>query len=314
MTILELLYRSANVSDRDGCYTSLGGNREETQIRGGMNKKKGIKGYRPKKRLGQYFLKDRRVVRNIIQGARFRKSDHALEIGPGLGALTVPMAGYVRKITAVEKDSQLADMLKERLSVSGVNNVNLINEDILRFDLEGVRGKDEDKLVVIGNVPYSISSPLLERIMACRNLISRAILMFQYEFAGRLLAGPGGKEYGALTVLIRYNAAVSSLVNVPREAFYPKPEVGSAVVNIDLERPYPVRTQDEAHLKRVVRGAFTHRRKTVFNSLRSALPPYGDDVIYRALERAGIDTRRRAETIDIDEYVRLASELLAISC
>jgi 16S rRNA (adenine1518-N6/adenine1519-N6)-dimethyltransferase len=278
-----------------------------------MDKKRETRNYRPKKRLGQYFLKDRQVVHDIIQGAGFRKSDHALEVGPGLGALTVPLAGYVRKITAVEKDSQLADMLKERLSVSGIINVNLINEDILRFDLEGVRGKDKDKLVVVGNIPYNISSPLLGKIMACRNLISRAVLMFQYEFAGRLLAGPGGKEYGALTVLIRYNAAVSPLVNVPREAFYPRPEVGSAVVKIDLERPYPVRTQDEAHLKRVVRGAFAHRRKTVFNSLKGALPLYGDDVIYQALERAGIDTRRRAETIDIDEYVRLASELIAIS-
>jgi 16S rRNA (adenine1518-N6/adenine1519-N6)-dimethyltransferase len=278
-----------------------------------MKKKRGTNSYRPKKRLGQYFLRDRQVIHSIIEGAGFRESDHALEIGPGLGALTIPLAGYVRKITAVEKDSQLADMLKERLSISGINNVNLINEDILRFDLEGLRGKDEDKLVVVGNIPYNISSPLLERIMACRDLISSAVLMFQYEFAGRLLAAPGGKEYGALTVLIRYNAAVSRMVKVPREAFYPRPEVGSAVVKIDMERPYPVRTQDEAHLKRVVRGAFAHRRKTVFNSLKGALPLYGDDVIYQALERAGIDTRRRAETIDIDEYVRLASELLAIS-
>jgi len=273
-----------------------------------MNKKRGINSYRPKKRLGQYFLTDRRVIHNIIKGAGFRKSDHALEIGPGLGALTVPLAGYVRKITAVEKDSQLADMLKERLSISGIDNVDLINEDILRFDLEGLRAKDEDKLVV-GNIPYNISSPLLERIMACRNSISWAVLMFQYEFAGRLLGAPGGKEYGALTVLIRYNADVSPLVKVPKEAFYPRPEVGSAVVKIDLERPYPVRTQDEAHLKRVVRGAFAHRRKTVFNSLKGALPLYGDDIIYQALDRAGIDPRRRAETIDIDEYVRLASEL-----
>jgi 16S rRNA (adenine1518-N6/adenine1519-N6)-dimethyltransferase len=278
-----------------------------------MNKKRGIDSYRPKKRLGQYFLMDRGVVHNIIEGAGFRKSDHALEIGPGLGALTVPLAGYVRKITAVEKDSQLADMLKERLSISGINNVNLINEDILRFDLEGLRGKDEDKLVVVGNIPYNISSPLLERVMACRNLISRAVLMFQYEFAGRLLAAPGGKAYGALTVLIRYNAAVSPLVKVSREAFYPRPEVGSAVVKIDMERPFPLRTRDEAHLKRVVRSAFAHRRKTVFNSLKGDLPLYGDDVIYQALERAGIDSRRRAETIDIDEYVHLASELLAIS-
>ncbi len=278
-----------------------------------MNEIKGINSYRPKKRLGQHFLMDRGVVDHIMEGAGFRKPDHVLEIGPGLGALTVPLAGRVRKITAVEKDPQLTNMLRQRLSISGIKNVDLINQDILRFDLGGLSGKDEDKLLVAGNIPYNISSPLLERLIACRDLISRAVLMFQQEFAERLLAAPGGKAYGAMTVLIRYNAAVSPLVKVSREAFYPRPEVGSEVLNIDLERPYPLRIQDEAHLKRVVRGAFAHRRKTILNSLKGALPLYRDDLIRQALESAGIDTRRRAETVHIDEFIKLASELSAMS-
>jgi len=266
-------------------------------------------GHRPKKWLGQHFLRDRGVIRKIIDRAGFLQSDHVLEIGAGLGALTIPLAGRVRKITAVEKDTQLTDMLEERLSLAGINNVTLINEDILRLNLEGIRGHSEEKIKAIGNLPYNISSPFLEKLLANRDIISRAVLMFQYELARRLLSGPGGREYGAVTVMIQYNAAVSQLLEVAKEAFYPKPKVGSMVLMIDMERQHPVRARDEAQFKMVVKAAFSHRRKTVLNSLKGALPSCKGDAISEALNRCGIDPRRRAETIDIDEFIRLASEL-----
>jgi 16S rRNA (adenine1518-N6/adenine1519-N6)-dimethyltransferase len=274
-----------------------------------MESIRGEYGHRPKKRLGQHFLRDRGVINKIIKKAGFLQSDHVLEIGAGLGALTIPLAGHVRKITAVEKDPQLTDMLDERLSRYGINNVTLINEDILRLDLEGIRGCSEEKIKAIGNLPYNISSPFLEKLLANRDIISRAVLMFQYEFARRLLSGPGGREYGSITVMIQYNAAVSQLLEVAKEAFYPKPKVGSMVLMIDMERPYPVRVRDDAEFKRVVKAAFSHRRKTVLNSLKGALPSYGGNAISEALNRCGIDPRRRAETIDIEEFIRLASEL-----
>jgi 16S rRNA (adenine1518-N6/adenine1519-N6)-dimethyltransferase len=275
-------------------------------IRGGY-------GHRPKKRLGQHFIRDRGVINKIIDRAGFLQSDHVLEIGAGLGALTIPLAGRVRKITAVEKDPQLTDMLEERLSRFGVSNVTLINEDILRLDLEGIRGRSEEKIKAIGNLPYNISSPFLEKLLANRDIISRAVLMFQYEFARRLLSGPGGREYGAITVMIQYNAAVSQLLEVAKEAFYPIPKVGSMVLMIDMERQHPVRAGDEAQFKRVVKAAFSHRRKTVLNSLKGTLTSYGGEAISEALKTCGIDSRRRAETMDIDEFIRLASELKALS-
>jgi 16S rRNA (adenine1518-N6/adenine1519-N6)-dimethyltransferase len=268
--------------------------------------------HRPKKRLGQHFLRDRGVINKIIDRAGFLQSDHVLEIGAGLGALTIPLAGRVRKITAVEKDPQLTDMLEEKIFRSGITNVTLINEDILRLDMEGIRGRSDEKIKAIGNLPYNISSPFLEKLLTSRDIISRAVLMFQYEFARRLISGPGGREYGAITVMIQYNAAVSQLLEVAKEAFYPRPKVGSMVLMIDMERQHPVRARDEAQFKRVVKAAFSHRRKTVLNSLKGALPSYGDEAISEALKRSGIDPRRRAETIDIEEFICLASELNAM--
>jgi 16S rRNA (adenine1518-N6/adenine1519-N6)-dimethyltransferase len=200
-------------------------------------------------------------------------------------------------------------MLEERLFRARINNVTLINEDILRFDLEGIRGRSQEKIKAIGNLPYNISSPFLEKLLANRHIISRAVLMFQYELARRLLSGPGGREYGAITVMIQYNAAVSPLLEVVKEAFYPMPKVGSMLIMIDMERQYPVRAKDDAQFKRVVKAAFSHRRKTVLNSLKGALTSYGDEAISEALNRSDIDPRRRAETIDIDGFIRLASEL-----
>jgi 16S rRNA (adenine1518-N6/adenine1519-N6)-dimethyltransferase len=270
-------------------------------------------GHIPKKRLGQHFLRDRGVIQKIIDRAGFLPSDHVLEIGAGLGELTIPLAARVRKITAVEKDPQLTDMLEERLFHARINNVSLINEDILRLDLEGIRGHSQEKIKAIGNLPYNISSPFLEKLITNRHIISRAVLMFQYELARRLLSGPGNKEYGAITVMTQYNAAVSPLFEVAKEAFYPRPKVGSMLIVIDMEREYPVRAKDNAQFKRIVKAAFSHRRKTVLNSLKGTLTSYGGEAISEALNRSGIDPRRRAETIDIDSFLRLASELQEIS-
>ncbi len=264
---------------------------------------------RPNKRLGQHFLRDSSVIGEMIERSGFLESDDVLEIGPGLGALTIPLAGRVRHITAVEKDSRLAETLGKRLSQKGINNVSLVNDDILKADLEGLLAASVPGIRAIGNLPYNISSPFIDRLFRYRHLIADAVLMFQYEFAARLLASPGGKDYGALTVLMRYNAEISPLIHVPGEAFYPRPKVGSMVVRIDLKKIHERRAIDEGFFITVVKGAFSHRRKTILNSLGGTLTSWENNEIREALSLCGIDPVRRAETLDIDEFITLANEM-----
>lgn len=270
-------------------------------------------GFRPKKSLGQHFLKDKGIVQEIIALARFDKSDQILEIGAGLGALTLPLAKSVRQVIAIEKDTRLKEMLEKRLSHEGINNVNLINSDILRLDLRKIPGLSSKKIKIIGNLPYNISSPFLEQFIENRNFVSRAILMFQFELARRLIASPGNKEYGAMSVLIQYHAHIAPLLEVPKEAFYPRPKVDSMVLEFDLDRPHPRRAEDEKQFKMVVKGAFSHRRKTILNSLKGTLSSHSSDDILAALEKCAIDSTSRAETIDVDGFLCLTSALKSLS-
>jgi len=265
--------------------------------------------FRPKKRLGQHFLEDTGIIHEILTKADFNKSDRVLEIGSGFGALTIPMAGLVHEVIAVEKDSYLTGALRKKLSRSGINNVMLINDDILRLDFGKTLPLTVKKIKVIGNLPYNISSPFLDKLINSRNLVSRAILMFQVEFAKRLIASPGSKAYGAMTVSIQYHARISPLFEVPKEAFYPRPKVGSMVLEFDFEMPHHLRAEDETVFKIVVKGAFAHRRKTILNSLTGALPSCSDEDILAALDKCGIDPGRRAETLDISTFLYLASAM-----
>ncbi|MDY7034865.1 MAG: 16S rRNA (adenine(1518)-N(6)/adenine(1519)-N(6))-dimethyltransferase RsmA [Thermodesulfobacteriota bacterium] len=265
--------------------------------------------FRPKKRFGQHFLEDTEIIHEILTKADFNKSDRVLEVGPGYGALTIPMAGLVHEIIAVEKDSYLTRMLRKKLSRSGINNVRLIHDDILSLDCGKTLPLIVKKIKVIGNLPYTISSPFLDKLINCRKVVNRAILMFQFEFAKRLIASPGSKAYGAITVSMQYHARLSPLLEVPKEAFYPRPKVGSMVLEFDFEMPYQKRAEDETVFKMLVKGAFAHRRKTILNSLGMALSSCSDEDILAALDKCGIDPLRRAETLDISAFLHLASAL-----
>jgi 16S rRNA (adenine1518-N6/adenine1519-N6)-dimethyltransferase len=200
---------------------------------------------KPNKRLGQHFLVDCNTIDKIIDKTGLNKSDDVLEIGPGMGALTIPMSGVVNTIIAVEKDDRLADYLKQKLDENHIENVLIINNDILKVDMEELYGSRDKKLKVVGNLPYNISSPLLEKIVSNKRFFSKAFLMLQYEFALRLASDPGNKDYGAITIMTRYESSVSQLFNVGRDVFYPKPKVGSMVIAIDLETPHPVRAKND---------------------------------------------------------------------
>lgn len=266
-------------------------------------------GFKPKKRLGQHFIKNKGIIHQIIEQAGFKKTDQVLEIGAGLGALTIPLAGCVNHIVAVEKDAHLANTLNEKLISENINNVTIINRDILMLNPKKITSIPMQRICIIGNLPYNISSPFLEWLVDFRELINKAVLMFQSEFATRLIASPGGKAFGAITVFIQYNAEITPLLKVSKEAFYPKPKVDSLVLAFDMRKPHPRRAQDEAHFRKVVKGAFAQRRKTIQNSLRGALPYYTPDEISSALRQCHIDIRRRAETLNIDEFLCLSSAL-----
>ncbi|NVL91878.1 MAG: ribosomal RNA small subunit methyltransferase A [Desulfobacterales bacterium] len=266
-------------------------------------------GLRPRKRLGQHFLEDPGIIDKIITHAQLNREDVVVEVGSGLGALTMPILPRLSHVVAVEKDPLLVTILRERVSPEHREKITFIAGDVLKLNLKEVYDQYGQKIKVLGNLPYNISSPLLERLIANRDYIRSAILMFQFEVAQRLTAGPREKEYGALSVICQYYARVSPLIRVPRDAFYPKPKVDSMVLEIDFERPYQLKAEDEESFHRVVKAAFRCRRKTILNSLERGMVAVPKEVIARTLERCLIDPKRRAETLSIDEYIRLSSVL-----
>lgn len=270
---------------------------------------KGPPVWRPKKRLGQHFLRDQAVIHAILSRAGFGAMSCVLEVGAGRGALTFPLASLVGHLYAVEKDPHLADRLVHELVRRGISNVTVSNQDILKTDFGALPVTPGEKIGVIGNLPYNISSPFLEKLIENRRWVSRAVLMFQAEVARRLVASPGNKAYGALSVIVQYHAEAFPLMEVAGKAFYPVPKVDSMVVKLDFEKPHPRRVQDEENLKRVVKGAFSHRRKTLLNALRGGIPGLSTEMLREAFQACRIDPGKRAEVLSIDEFLCLSLRL-----
>jgi 16S rRNA (adenine1518-N6/adenine1519-N6)-dimethyltransferase len=309
------------VNDRDFLTPPLslrGGERPETRIEQAEEKipelknqrtSNGVQAWRPRKRLGQHFLRDRSSVDAIISRSGFLPSSHVLEVGPGQGALTLPLSRNVAHVYAVEKDAELVKRLGEELQRRAIENVTLIHQDILRMDFNDLPVPSGEDLEVIGNLPYNISTPFLERLLENRDRVGRAILMFQREVAERLLASPGRKQYGSMTVLIQYHARIFPVLEVSRRAFYPVPKVDSKVIGLDFRTPHPVRSSDEEKFRKVVRGAFSHRRKTLLNSFKGSPCEFSAEDLKNACQACGIDPGKRAETLSIDDFICLSSHL-----
>ncbi len=249
----------------------------------------------------------------MIRMARFEEDSIVLEVGPGKGALTFPLADQVKHVVAVEKDRRLALTLQKSLSRAGIRNVTLVHGDILKTDFHEILSPYETKVYVIGNLPYNISTPFLDQIIRNKGFVKRAVLTFQLELARRLAGSPGNKDYGAMTVLVQYHARLSSLLRIPRESFYPVPKVGSMVLELDFTKPHPTRTEDEEYFRKVVKAAFAQRRKTIVNSLRGTLTSFEPKQIMDALEQCGIESGKRAETLPIDDFLCLSAALKAHS-
>jgi 16S rRNA (adenine1518-N6/adenine1519-N6)-dimethyltransferase len=260
---------------------------------------------RPRKQLGQNFLAQPATARMIVERARIGPGDRVLEIGPGLGALTLPLAEAAGSVLAIEKDAGLVPVLRRALAAAGHEQVEVREADILGCDLAAIARKAGGPLTVVGNLPYNISSQVVVQLIEARRDVARAVLMFQRELAARLVAAPGGRDYGRITAMLSYCASVQRLAVVGASAFYPAPKVDSEVVAVRFEpdRPYP--PHDERHLFRVIAAAFGQRRKTLRNALASGGLGLATDAAEEALRRADIDPRRRAETLTPEEFVRL---------
>ena len=266
-------------------------------------------GLRPKKRFGQSFLCDPSTAAKIATRARVSPQDVVVEIGAGLGALTIPLAQSVKKIYAVEKDRQLIDLLKTELLTSRITNCEIIAADILQIDLRKFADSAGHKITVIGNLPYNISSQILIKLIKSRHCFNRAIFMFQKELAQRISARPGGKQYGRITAMLRYCAEIKTLLTVKAGAFYPPPKVDSAVIEINFKLATDYGSHDETKLFAVIKAAFCNRRKTLKNALTASSLPVDSQTAMQALASAGIDPSRRAETLEPAEFVSLEISL-----
>jgi 16S rRNA (adenine1518-N6/adenine1519-N6)-dimethyltransferase len=239
--------------------------------------------------------------------------DTVVEIGAGLGALTIPIAQAVAKVVAVEKDPQLCNLLRTELLAHNISNVVLLQDDFLRCDLERIIEDAQRPLIIMGNLPYRISTQVLLKLVAYQASIARAILMFQKELAERLKAGPGQKDYGRLTVMLGYYADIRPVAAVAARLFFPKPGIDSEVLEINFDRSSKEVARDEALFLGVVKAAFGRRRKTLKNAFTSSELKISADSALLVLRQAGIDHGRRAETLTVAEFVRLSNCLAELN-
>lgn len=261
--------------------------------------------FRPHKRFGQNFLIDKNIVEKIISVVNPKEKDFFVEIGAGLGALTIPLARTSSKITAFEIDRKLFFILKEK--VSEFKNVTVAHQDFLKSDFGGFPAGI--KIRVIGNLPYYITTPLIEKLVENKDLLEDIHIMTQKEFALRLAAVPGGgKDYSSISLFANYHFSVEKLFNVKKTCFWPVPEVDSVFLKLRRRTLYPLEAKDEKILFRIIRAAFGKRRKTILNSLTSAdFSGLGKGEVGAALEAAGISHSKRAENLELKDFIKLAN-------
>ena len=264
---------------------------------------------KPKKHLGQNFLLNPSTAEAIASRANLSPDDVVLEIGAGLGALTIPVARIVKKIYALEKDPQMVELLKTQILVNRISNCEIVQGDILKIDLHTFAELAAEKIIVVGNLPYNISSQILVKLIQSRHAVQRAIVMLQKELARRISAQPGIKEYGRISAMLRYCADIRIVANVKASTFYPPPKIDSQVLEIRFKSTSVYGEHDEAMLFKVIKAAFGNRRKTLKNALIASELSLTPQTALQSLGSAGIDPSRRAETLDSSEFVSLQISL-----
>ncbi|MCW7753123.1 16S rRNA (adenine(1518)-N(6)/adenine(1519)-N(6))-dimethyltransferase RsmA [Desulfobotulus sp. H1] len=262
---------------------------------------------KPKKDMGQNFLTDPSTPIMILERAGIHDGcgQTIIEVGPGLGAMTIPAAQRADHVHAVELDREIIPLLETEIHVAGLRNITIHSGSILKVDLEPMLAEGRNTLV-IGNLPYNISSQILIRLLSFRHRITRGVFMLQTEMAERIVAPPGGRDYGRLSVIMQYCGAIHLLATVKAHLFYPRPKVDSAIIEVLFPEKPSLQAKNEKILFDVVRAAFGQRRKTLRNSLSSGLRELNTKEAETLLLNADIDPIRRAETLSVAEFVRLA--------
>ena len=271
---------------------------------------------RPRKNLGQNFLTDHNILGIIADAARLTKDDTVLEIGAGTGTLTETLSKQARHVVAVEIDERLISVLRKRFSAS--SNITVVQGDFLQLNLTELMASStliSEKSKVVANLPYYITSPIILRLLSHAKLFERLVILVQKEVAERIVAAPGSKRYGAFSVAVQYHATAEIVAVVPPGAFWPQPKVDSAVVRMMIREAPQVKILDEAVFFAVVRGGFAKRRKTILRALSMAgktfpqLAFIKEYDIRRILSETGVDPARRAETLEIEEFAKIADAI-----
>lgn len=258
------------------------------------------------KSLGQNFLIDGNIVKNIVEKSGITDEDIVLEIGPGFGTLTEELALNAKKVIAIEKDHRLMEVLDYTLQ--NYDNVNIINEDFLKIDLEKIFIEEAEgqKLKVVANLPYYITTPILERIIENKKYFSTVSVMVQEEVARRVVASPNNKDYGSLTLYLEYNCKKEILMKVPRTVFMPSPKVDSAILYLELvERDFDV---DEEYLFKFIRSGFTKRRKNIMNSLSKGFVNISKEELKEILFSLELSGNLRAENLSLQDYINITKK------
>jgi 16S rRNA (adenine1518-N6/adenine1519-N6)-dimethyltransferase len=265
--------------------------------------------FKCKKRLGQNFLVDQNTLQIIINSLKLHKKDCILEIGTGIGTLTSALSPLVKQVVSVEKDKKLTPLLKE--SLSPFNNLEIIFEDIMNFDLvnlfEQKRTKGEKIEKIVGNLPYFISISLIRQILELNRYLRVAVFLVQKEVGERLMAQAGNKNYGILSLVAQYYSQPQKVHIVPFTVFYPQPKVNSMIIKLDIYKKPQVQVGNEKLFFNIIRASFQQRRKRLINSLSNYFKEvFSKAEIENILTEASIDKNRRGETLALEEFARLS--------
>lgn len=267
-----------------------------------------------KKSLGQNFLTDINVLKKIVAAAEVSEADDVIEIGPGIGALTEQLAKAAHQVLALEIDDRLLPVLKETLAP--YPNVEVIHQDILKANLKELIAEHFDgqhRLKIVANLPYYITTPIIMHLLATELAFDQIVVMMQKEVANRLAAQPGSKDYGSLSIGVQYEMDCQIAFIVPKTVFVPQPKVDSAIISLTKKKAKEYQPQDERFFHQLVRGAFMHRRKSLWNNLQGLYGKQAEvkEKLSQALAQAEIEPSVRAERLTIADFVRLADCLLA---
>lgn len=269
-------------------------------------------GFSFKKSLGQNFLIDTNILNRIVDHANLTENSGAIEIGPGIGALTEQLARRSKKVVAFEIDQRLLPILEETLSP--YSNKKVIHQDVLKADVAAMI-KEEfsgfDDIMVVANLPYYVTTPIIMKLLEEKLPIRGIVVMLQKEVAERITAKPGSKDYGSLSIAVQYYTEAETVMIVPKTVFVPQPNVDSAVIRLTVRTSPRVNVKDERFFFQVTRASFAQRRKTILNNLTSQLPAGKEkkETILKVLSDIDIDPSRRGETLSIEEFAQLSDSL-----